>query len=116
MKRSDPYSTQAEDAKQSNVETLLDNKFDHLDSKLESLAHIKGSEWDVYKLLKIDLKGFTTKPERGSSWIPTPDKYNNAKCGLIEIKIESDNECFKWCVKYHQSNKEKHCDSQKDGR
>ena len=52
----------------------------------------------------------TNKPQRGSSWIPTPDRYNNARCGLINIRNEDDVECFKWCVKYHQSKKEKHCD------
>ena len=86
------------------------NKFANLDNKLARLTQAQGSEWKPYKYLKIDLKGFTTKAARGSSWIPTPEKYINAKCGLIDIKNEDDNECFKWCVKYHQSKKEKHCD------
>ena len=42
--------------------------------------------------------------------MPTPAPYNNAKCGLINIKNESDDECFKWCVKYHQTKQEKHDD------
>ena len=29
---------------------------------------------------------------------------------VINIRNEDDVECFKWCVKYHQSKKEKHCD------
>ena len=81
------------------------NKFDNLDNKLARLVQAQGSECKPYKLFKIDLKGFTTKAERGSSWIPTPEKYNNAKCGLINIKNEDGNECFKWCMKYHQSEK-----------
>ena len=81
------------------------NKFDNLDNKLARLVQAQGSEWVPYKFYKIDLKGFTTKAERGSSWIPTPEKYNNAKCGLIHIENEDDNECFKWCMKYHQSEK-----------
>ena len=55
----------------------------------------KGSEWRIYKVLFIYVKCFTDKPQRGSSWIPTPDRYNNARCGL-NIKNE-DLECFKWC-------------------
>ena len=45
---------------------------------------------------------FKIKAARGSSWIPTPERYSNAKCGLINIKNE-DQECFRWCMKYHQS-------------
>ena len=44
------------------------------------------------------------KPVRGSSYIPTPVKFSNPKCGLINIKND-DVECFKWCMKYHQSKK-----------
>ena len=47
----------------------------------------KGSEWRIYKVLFIYVKCFTDKPQRGSSWIPTPDRYNNARCGLI-LKME----------------------------
>ena len=49
----------------------------------------------------------TIKPQRASSYIPTPEKYSNPKCGLINIK-NNDQECFRWCMKYHQSDKVKH--------
>ena len=49
------------------------------------------------------MKSFTEKPVRGSSYIPTPDKYN-AKCGLINIQ-NPDDECLRWCAIYHQSDK-----------
>ena len=52
---------------------------------------------------------FDTKPLHGSSYIATPEKYSNSKCGLINIKNE-DEECFKWCMKYHQSDKAKHAE------
>ena len=52
---------------------------------------------------------YETKPARGSSYIPTPTRYSNAKCGLINIK-NTDDECFRWCMLYHQSKKEKNCD------
>ena len=50
---------------------------------------------------------FEIKPARGSSYIPTPEKYQNAKCGIINIRNE-DQECFKWCMKYHQTKKSDH--------
>ena len=43
---------------------------------------------------------------RASSYIQTPPKFSNAKSGLINIRNE-DNECFKWCMLYHQSRKDK---------
>ena len=52
------------------------------------------------------IETYKKKPVRGSSYIPTPDKYNHPKCGLINIQNE-DQECFRWCMKYHQSEKKK---------
>ena len=49
------------------------------------------------------------KESRGSLYIPTPEKYSNPKCGLINIQND-DQECFKWCMKYHQTDKSKHSD------
>ncbi len=50
----------------------------------------------------------TTKPGRkGSSYIPTPPKLSNPRSGLIHIQ-NHDIECFKWCMKYHQSPQAKH--------
>lgn len=67
------------------------------------------SQWVLIKIDYIFLESYDIKPVRGSSYIPTPEKYSNAKCGLINIKNE-DQECFKWCMKYHQSKKAKHDD------
>ena len=52
------------------------------------------------------IETYKKKPVRGSSYIPTPEKYINPKCGLINIQNE-DQECFRWCMKYHQSLKDK---------
>ena len=54
--------------------------------------------------LAIDL--FNIKPLRGSQYSPTPEICSNPKCCLINIKNE-DEECFKWCMLYHQSNQSK---------
>ena len=50
----------------------------------------------------IFVECLTIKPQRASSYIPTPEKYSNANCGLINIQ-NKDQECFRWCMKYHQS-------------
>ena len=74
----------------------------------EDTTENPGSGWIIhrYKTLAVDI--FDINSVRGSSYIPTPEKYSNPKCGLINIKNE-DNECFRWCMKYHQS-KMKHND------
>ena len=72
------------------------------------LKQVQNGEYTKYYALM--LKCFINNPQRGSSWIPTPDRYNNARCGLINIRNEDDQECFKWCAKYHLSKKEKHSD------
>ncbi len=41
--------------------------------------------------------------------IPTPAPYNNAKCGLINIR-NADDKCFSYCMKYHQTGKGNHDD------
>ena len=41
--------------------------------------------------------------------IPTLAPYNNPKCGLINIQ-NTDNKCFSYCMKYHQTEKGKHDD------
>ena len=52
------------------------------------------SQWTLVKINYIFLESFDIKPVRGSSYIPTPETYSNAKCGLINIRNE-DQECFK---------------------
>ena len=49
----------------------------------------------------------TKKPGRkGSSYIATPARLAHPKAGLINIQ-NPDIECFRWCMKYHQSNQSK---------
>ena len=74
-----------------------------------NLGNVEGSDWRVLKFLSFNITIFKTKPVRASSYIPTPEPYNNAKCGLINIQNQ-DQECFRWCMKYHQSKKDKNDD------
>ena len=57
----------------------------------------------------IDIDFYETKPLRAASYIPTPERYKHAKCGLINIQ-NPDQECFKWNALYHQTPKGKHDD------
>ena len=76
-----------------------------LEEKNEN-GKLKNTGWPIKRIHVVYLKSFTNKPVRGSSWIPTPDKYSNAKCGLINIQIPDD-ECLRWCAIYHQSLRDK---------
>ena len=58
---------------------------------------------------KITIVVYQTRYSRGSSYIPTPIRYSNSRCGLINIKNEDD-KCFYWCMKYHSSKQEKMTD------
>jgi hypothetical protein len=100
--------TKTQTTNKSNINHIVDNLLDELESKIDNLP-TEGSGWKIKRFNKILIESFTTKVARGSSYIPTPAPYNNPKCGLINIKND-DQECFKWCLKYHQSNKSKNDD------
>ena len=93
----------------SNLEIVANTMVDSQASRIDSNSEINGSGWAIKQFLSFELISYETKPARASSYIPTPAPFNNPKCGLINIK-NSDNECFKWCMKYHQSKKEKNDD------
>jgi hypothetical protein len=90
------------------VARVVDSLIEDLLFMFENTKH-KGSGYSVKKIHRVFLKSYTVKPVRGSSYIPTPEKFAHNKCGLVNIKNE-DNECFKWCMKYHQTKREKNCD------
>ena len=87
-----------------------DYLLDDLDYKIDALIErTKGSGWRIKQFEILSIEIYQIKPARGSSYIPTPAPYNNSRCGLVNIQ-NNDLECFKWCMKYHQSNKQKHDD------
>ena len=45
-----------------------------------------GSGWYIVKYNHIDIDLFETKHLRAASYIQTHEKYNNSRCGLINIK------------------------------
>lgn len=84
-----------------NLESTLEklkieivNKFEKIDDKMPS------SGWRLRRYIHLGVDIFETRPVRGSSYIPTPEKYGNSRTGLINIK-NNDQECFRWCMKYH---------------
>ena len=93
-----------------NVKASLDSQLGELIPRCESIEHADGASLDsgwivkTYDLLFVDI--FETKPLRGSSYIETPEQFSNSKCGLINIQND-DLECFKWCMRYHQTEKKK---------
>ena len=74
----------------------------------EEIGNI-GSDWRLDRFVYLMVACYEIKPSRGSSYIPSPAPYNNAKCGLINIK-NADDKCFSYCMKYHQTLKGSHDD------
>ena len=79
-----------------------------LDSNIINLK-IEESGWRIKRYETIFIEAFTTKVARGSSYIPTPVPFNNSRCGLVNI-INHDLECFRWCMRYHQTKQSKNDD------
>ena len=80
----------------SNIDETAVKQIQILKDKCLDVA-LKDSDWRIKEFKAIFIDMFETRPVRGSSYIPTPERFSNAKCGLINIHNE-DHECFKWCV------------------
>lgn len=98
-------SSKIEEAAEQTLGDKLDKQKYNVDDKMDGSQDSRS----ISRINKIIVAIYTTRKERGSSYMPTPEKYSNSFCGLINIK-NYDNECFKWCMKYHQSEKIKNCD------
>ena len=64
------------------------------------------SGWRLLNFTSLSFDIYENKAARSGSYIKTPEKYSNPKCGLINIQ-NTDNKCFMWCMRYHQSPKDK---------
>ena len=103
------WSTKFMEIVGNNINIVIESLSKELELKLEKLQDIKGSSWTIKEFHYLDIGCATTKAVRGASYIPTPEPYNNAKCGLINIKND-DEKCFYWCTKYHHTSKDKNSD------
>ena len=65
-----------------------------------------GSGWKLPPINKSCVDIFQTRDLRGSSSIATPSKFKHARCGLVNIQ-SNDQQCFKYCMLYHQSEKKR---------
>ena len=86
VKESDPYSMATVSVQPHNLIKTLETQADKLDIRLRTLATQVGSEWHLFQILTLFMQGFTIKPLRASSYIPTPEKYNHPRCGLINMQ------------------------------
>jgi hypothetical protein len=86
-----------------NLEDKLHRELIKLKSEL--LEYVTQGQSAIYikSILEIRIDVYKTRPVRGASFIPTPERYMNSKCGLVNIH-NYDHECFRWCMRYHQSN------------
>jgi hypothetical protein len=101
-----PESVYSEDA----VDKFIRSKKGDLAKRLQArIDYQMGSGWSLKRVVGLFITTYTQKPSRGSSYIPTPIALCNPKLGLINIKND-DEECFKYCLLYHQSEKAKHSD------
>ena len=68
---------------------------------LENVS-FKGSGWNMVKVDRAVIEILPIKPIRGGTYISLPKTYINPKCGLMNIQ-NTDEECFRYCMLYHQS-------------
>ena len=91
-----------------DIYDVVDHLLNLLGEELVS-EKMKGSGWKVRRIPTITINVYEKRPARGASYIPTPSIYNYPKNGLINIRND-DQCCFKWCMKYHRTEKKKHDD------
>ena len=92
------------------VDKFIRSKKGDLARRLQArIDYQMGSGWSLKRVVGLFITTYTQKPSGVSSYIPTPVALCNPKLGLINIKNE-DQECFKYCMLYHQSSKAKNTD------
>ena len=64
------------------------------DFKPEDSKQNAGSNWIIHEYISLAVDIFAINSLRGSSYIPTPEKYSNSRGGLVNTRND-DAECFK---------------------
>ena len=72
------------------------------------IDHQFGSGWSVKSIVGLFITAYSQKPSRGSSYIATPPELCNPMLKLVSIE-NKDEQCFKYCMLYHQTAKAKRC-------
>ncbi len=74
----------------------------------KSLESLTGSSWSLKRFDSLFAVTHTLVAARkGGSYLATPPQLAHPKCGLINIQ-NHDQQCFKWCMTYHQTEQTKH--------
>ena len=74
------WSTKYKVCTKSYLNALIDEQYEELNKRFENLnTELGGSNWIIYRWHYIFAEGLTTKPQRASSYILTPEKYSNPK-------------------------------------
>lgn len=84
----------------SNLDVIF---YNHVESIIEKINKIEltGSNWVLSKINELAIKFIKYNPLGAGKYIFTPPHISNKKC-IINIKNENDNECFKYCILYHE--------------
>ena len=102
-----PISTKPTSITKSNYKKVLGELLEYLVSKFDNLDwNDMRSGFKVKKFNFLGINIFETKPARGSSYIPTPERYTTPKCSLISLRNTAQ-ERFSWCMLHHQTIKAK---------
>jgi hypothetical protein len=88
---------------------IKQNKGQLLERFKKTMSDQLGSGWVIDHFMGLFITTYNIPAARGGSYIETPQELKNSKFGLINIKNDDD-ECFKYCLLYHQSQKIKHND------
>ena len=76
------WTIPAQTCTKANINKSIDKQHDKLTFKFDHLSDfVQGSGWMIHRWNYLFVDCYTTKPQRGSSYIPTPIKYSNARCG-----------------------------------
>ncbi len=82
-----PLSTKSRAVEKANIESVTKELQELLRDKITNYS-ANGSGWKIVRFVNLTINSFETKPARGASYIPTPEKYKNPKFSLTNIKNE----------------------------
>ena len=91
------------------VNQLVANLSKKIVGSNNGVENANSSDWMIKHFFKLEIIIYKIKALRGSSYIPLTDFLNHPRSGLINIKND-DNQCFKWCVINHKSQRKKNDD------
>ena len=101
-----PEAIYSEDA----ADKFIRSKKGDLAKRMQTrIDHQVGSGWAVKSIVGLFITTYSQKPSRGSSYIATPPELCNPRMGIVNIQ-NNDEQCFKYCMLYHQTAKAKNND------